>query len=267
MIEFDITEQISGGLYAALCARNLDTQPSFYLDIEEGPIVRYLNSIPVKFVRTFHIGCSLDARPPNFEYSANNVTGYYEQEITHTRIPEEVFFSYSRELNKNAGILYPRDKDGERDLETTAREMSDINVYNEELCIGWLGRSRRGVGGICTRAMVHVSRNALIYAEGFDHLQGMRRNLLDRDFGYLRDVLRQHAEGSVFDFHSGPNKGNEVLTKSRIRGEELKKLDLPADRIVYEFAKLFRGAVGDATHLHPLRLAMDAETDEYFAHI
>ncbi len=118
---------------------NQPRQNYFDLEIAETPLVVCLNEF-FDLTPQFHIGCSLDERPPSFSFLASS--GSYE-----TR-EGKFHLSYTRHLKWDVFACgdFLRNDQGHRDLHATASAFNDRKNYVEGISVGWHGWSGEMIG-------------------------------------------------------------------------------------------------------------------------
>lgn len=238
-MDFDITRYCSWGLKCSLVARGIapEERKTFWLDMLEGMIVAYLNTLPVRFTRTFHVGCEDDG-PPNFDFSIEK---------------EGLKLVYLRVLRQGPWPVFPRDEKGTRDLELVAEQLSYPEKYDEFLGIAGPRKIVKD-GYFIENVYIHVYNNQIQYISGLD--------LLLRP-GILRQCTEKNLEGSVLDIRDRPLKTGFKRFfirrgKHFVRGYELKQAGVESNTLISEMIKLMdQEWVGDLSLLKGLELAAE----------
>jgi len=194
-INFEVSDSCSGGLNCSLKSKGWLNQKSFSLSIEKGPIFLLLEELIPDCVCLFHIGCSDDNRPPSFEHTIKY--GDVRQ--------EQLVFSYKR-------VLYPElcwkndwfhDADRNRNLEDTAKAMSNPKNYSERITLFWSGSDGKYENFGRTISLELWFKNNRLY--GIRGLNDIQDDLFKNNINGFK--------GSLLDLNEGPLKdeGNRFL--------------------------------------------------------
>jgi hypothetical protein len=190
MIEFEISSRCSSALTEIIDERNWEGKKSFTLPIKKGPIFSVIEKLVPSCICLFHVGCTSDSRPPNFEYW-ERVGDSHKNGI--------VDFYYRRWLDLSVfwESNWFRDGKGMRSLEDVASAFSDLRKYAEMVGLSWSGPYRGG--GRSAKIILSFKSNQLEMMEGLDESNGE----------IFRAKMKGFEEG-LFDLRDGPLK-NEKL--------------------------------------------------------
>ncbi|MFA5169645.1 MAG: hypothetical protein WC386_01265 [Candidatus Paceibacterota bacterium] len=153
-INFEISDSCSSGLMQSLQARRWHDQKSFSLEIEKGTLFTFLETLIPDMECLLHIGCSADIRPPSFEYT-----------LKHGDIRKKILtFSYKRTLQPR--VFFEKDLlhdcNGLRDLESVARELSNLQNCTEEITLFCSGKKDGTLSQNFGLEIIFKSNRALI---------------------------------------------------------------------------------------------------------
>jgi hypothetical protein len=215
----------SEGLYSALYVRGIDAceVKSFSLDILDGPVAKYLSTLPIEFTKNFHIGCSFDKRSPSFDYRAERKEGN-----------GKLWIVYDRSLSGDN--IFPQDKRGERDLEKLAAMFSDNNLYEESITIG-----REIINdGLCynPRMELHFLKSKLCkLSSSYNY-----KEITNHDYWGVFKKLRYPLWHRLAKKYSGESLKEDI--------DEIKKSGVSAKEITAEFLKIFESKAGKVSELN-----------------
>lgn len=189
-ITFEVSDACSSGLLGSLGPERIKNK-TFSLPIEKGNVINCLERIIPGPIYLFHIGCSTDCRSPSFELT-----------IKHGGITTQMIaFSYKRTLlheicRKNDWF---HDERGERDLNSTAKALSDSRNYYETVALWWTARHERF--RFCQLARVELGfQQGRLTVRGLNDIQdppltnqinGWKKSILDLKDGPLRNQKRR----------------------------------------------------------------------------
>ncbi|MCX6764891.1 MAG: hypothetical protein NTU58_04300 [Candidatus Nealsonbacteria bacterium] len=229
LIEFEISDRCSSALANIIQSRGWQEKKSFTLSIKKGPILLFIEKLVPNCVCFFHVGCSSDSRPPNFEY---------RRKVENVCEDSEIKFYYERwlELNVFWKNHWFHDKNGMRDLEATALALSDPKEYTEEIGFAWTG-SYEGCG-----------RNAEINLHFKNHQLEIIRGLDEDNEEIFRTKIKSFKK-SLFDFENGPLKNKKLRNQKQEEFQEQEELfkqeGKSAEDLVKELYQLFQSSIVD----------------------
>lgn len=217
-ISFEISDSCSGGLHCAIESRKWQNQKIFSLSIKKEEIFLFLEKLIPDCICLFHIGCSDDNRPPSFEYTLKY--GDIRQEL--------LIFSYERILFPGICWKYDwfHDSDGNRNLEDTARALSNPKNYFEKISLSWSGEDDECEGlGVSLNLELCFRNNRLYGIRGLNEIQGSFKNKI------------KGFNGSLLDLNEGPLKTEKDRFLSDLHARDWVKIFQKNGIIINDFVK------------------------------
>jgi hypothetical protein len=230
-MDFQIGECNSEALYEIIKVRGWENNSTFSLNIAEGPILQYF----CRFTSDpgyFHVGCSTDNRPPNFQFS-------YERELKVPNLYAVLALQYSRDLLEEVcwKNTWFHDRHHRRDIDKTAVAFDNPENHEETLSAS-LNISKpinEGSGLVLLQQyfMLQFFKGHFVSVDGWRHLKREKPTLHADSFSMpyqLSDFARRKG---IFDSDYRSN-----LPES---GVELAQLGISLSDIVGELFYLIIG--------------------------